>query len=255
MIPRALLCLALAAAAAPALAGKPVVLKSQPAAGEGAVTLGDLFDGASGPAAKVVVAPAPGAGLNAVLDAGRVQQAARGAGLDWDNALGMRRIVVSGAPTLTAGAAKPGATRSAQALTYARNLMAGEIVGAADLVWSSQAIAPADAPGDPDMVIGMAARRPLREGAAVQARDLTAPLVVKRDEMISVAFESGGISLILQGKALKDAAVGDSVQVLNPQSKKVIEAVVSAPGKAVVGPRADSIKARAFGPLTTASLR
>lgn len=253
MILRALLSLTLAAAAVPALAGQPVVLKTQPAVGDGAVTLGDLFDGAAGPAAKVVVAPAPGPGLNAVLDAGKVQLAARGAGLDWDNALGLRRIVVSGAPA--PGAAKPAATRSVQALTYARNLMAGEIVGAADLVWSSDAIAPADAPGDPDTVIGMAARRPLREGAAVQARDLSAPMVVKRDEMISVAFESGGISLILQGKALKDAAVGDSVQVLNPQSKKVIEAVVSAPGKAVVGPRADSIKARAFGPLTTASLR
>lgn len=253
MILRALLSLTLAAAAVPALAGQPVVLKTQPAVGDGAVTLGDLFDGAAGPAAKVVVAPAPGPGLNAVLDAGKVQLAARGAGLDWDNALGLRRIVVSGAPA--PGAAKPAATRSVQALTYARNLMAGEIVGAADLVWSSDAIAPADAPGDPDTVIGMAARRPLREGAAVQARDLSAPMVVKRDEMISVAFESGGISLILQGKALKDAAVGDSVQVLNPQSKKVIEAVVSAPGKAVVGPRADTIKARAFGPLTTASLR
>jgi flagella basal body P-ring formation protein FlgA len=188
-----------------------------------------------------------------VLDAGQVQLAARGAGLDWDNALGARRIVVSGAAA--PGAAKPAATRSVQALTYARNLMAGEIVGAADLAWSNTAIAPADAPGDPDVLIGMAARRPLREGSAVQARDLSAPMVVKRDEMISVVFESGGISLTLQGKAMKDAGVGESVQVLNPQSKKVIEAVVSGPGKAVVGPRAEAIKALAFGPVTTASLR
>jgi len=252
MIRRVLISLVLLASATSALAGQPVVLKSQLSAGAGAVTLGDLFDGAGGPAAKVVVAAAPTPGLNTVLDAAKVQVAARGAGLDWDNALGLRRIVVSSG---TKAEAKPAATRSAQALTYSRNIMAGEIVGAADLVWSSDAIAPADAPGDPDTVIGMAARRPLREGTAVQGRDLSAPLVVKRDEMISVAFESGAISLTLQGKALKDGAVGESVQVLNPQSKKVIEAVVSGPGKAVVGPRAETIKARAFGPVTTASLR
>jgi flagella basal body P-ring formation protein FlgA len=145
------------------------------------------------------------------------------------------------------------AGRSTQALTYARNIAAGEIVGAADMVWSNDAIAPADAPGDPDAVIGMAARRPLRAGAAVQARDLSNPLVIKRDNAVSVSFEAAGISLVLQGKALKDAAVGESVQVLNPQSKKVIEAVATGQGKAAVGPRAESFKGRAVGAV--ASLR
>jgi flagella basal body P-ring formation protein FlgA len=119
-------------------------------------------------------------------------------------------------------------------------------------MWSDAVIAPANAPGDPDAVIGQAARRPLRAGAAVLAGDLSAPVAVHRDEVVSVAYEAPGISLVLQGKALKDAAVGDTVQVLNPQSKKTIEAVVSGPGKALVGPRADALKARAF---STASLR
>ena len=148
---------------------------------------------------------------------------------------------------------RPAAGRSVQALAYARNIAAGEIVGAADMVWSDNAVAPADAPGDPDAVIGMVARRPLRAGAAVQSRDLSNPLVIKRDDTISVAFEAAGISLLLQGKALKDAAVGESVQVLNTQSKKVIDAVATGPGKAAVGPRAEAFKARAVGAV--ASLR
>lgn len=257
MIRLALASVASLALAVPALAGTPVALRAAPTSAGAAVTLADVFDGADGAAANTALAPAPAPGMNAVLDAGQVQMAARRAGFDWSNDLGVRRIVVAsiGGPAVAqsrakaGGPARPGRT---QALAYARNLAAGEIVQAGDLIWSDEAIAGADSPGDPDAVIGQAAKRPLRAGAAVQARDLGAAIAVRRNETISVAYEAPGVSLLLQGKALKDAAVGESVQVLNPQSKKVIEAVVAGPGRALVGPRADSLKARAF---STASLR
>jgi len=258
MILRSLLAVAvLLAAAAPAVAAQPVALKSQLTASAQGVTLGDLFDGATGMAARVVVAPAPAAGLNAVLDAGQVQIAARTAGLDWDNESGLRRIIVASAGSTAAAPAARAATsqQRTQVLAYARHIATGEIVGPADLIWSDEAVAPAGAPGDPDAVIGMAARRPLRAGAAAELRDLSSPILIRRDEMVSVAFEVGGVSLVLQGKAMRDGALGDSLQVLNPQSKRVIEAVVSGPGRAVVGPAAQNLKARAFAAIPTASFR
>lgn len=240
-----------------ALAGTPVALRAQPVA-HGAVTIADLFDGA-GLVGAVVVAPAPAPGLNAVLDAARVQAVARAAGLDWDNAAGLRRIVVASAAGASLDGARAVARTTAarsQALAYAHNIGAGEIVGPSDLVWSDGVVAPLDAPGDPDLVIGQAARRPLRAGAAVMRTDLAQPVAVHRDETVSVAFDAGGVSLVLQAKALKDAGVGDVVQVQNPTSKKIIEAVVSAPGQAVVGPRADALKAQALSSsVRTASLR
>ncbi|OYX30185.1 MAG: flagella basal body P-ring formation protein FlgA [Caulobacterales bacterium 32-69-10] len=255
MIRTALAVLAALALAAPALAGTPVALRAAPTATGAAVTLADVFDGASGAAGKVAVALAPAPGMNAVLDAGRVQLAAHKAGLDWANDLGVRRIVVASGTSPAGGQAGSGprtAGRRAQVLAYARNLNAGEILQASDLRWSDEVVAGAGAPGNPDAIIGQAARRPLREGAAVQTADLAQPMVIHRDETISVAYEAGGITLVLQGKALKDAAVGESVQVLNQQSKKIIEAVAAGPGKAVVGPRADRLKA---APFSTASLR
>jgi flagella basal body P-ring formation protein FlgA len=51
---------------------------------------------------------------------------------------------------------------------------------------------------------------------------------------------------VLQGKALTSAAQGESLRVLNLQSKTVIEAVAAGPGLAVVG--------RDAGALTTARL-
>ena len=241
-------------AAAPAWADAQVELRPSLTTHGASITLSDLFEGAAGPAGAVVVGQAATPGFNAVLDAGKIQLVAKAAGLDWTNAQGLRRLLVasaagSGSP---AGRANVRVARQTQALAYARNIGAGEIVQAADLVWSNDVIAPVDAPGDPDRVIGQAARRPVRAGAAVQRSDLVAATVIHRDEIIAVAFEAPGISLVLQGKALKDAAVGESVQVLNPQSQKIIEAVAAGPGRAVVGSAADQLKS---APFATASLR
>ncbi len=247
---------------APATAGSRVELQPQPTSHGSTVTLGDLFAGADGAVARIVVARVQAPGLQTVLDADGVQARARSAGLDWSNARGLHQIIVASAPgddppRSEAASRRHGPrSRAAQALVYARNLMAGEIVGAADLQWSSEAVAASDSPADPSAVVGKAARWALRAGAPVETRELDNPKVVRRSEMIDVAFQDDGVTLVLQAKALSDAAVGDAVEVMNTQSKKVIEAVVSGPGQAVVGPQAEAIKAAAFDPaIHTASLR
>ena len=224
-------------AAGPALAGQPVTLKSQTLDGDGMVTLSDLFDGA-GSAGKVVVAAKPGA--STVLDAAAVQALARRSGLDWPNAEGLRRIVVrSGAE----GGGVVASRGNVEVLTYARSLSAGEIVQPQDLVWGKAVAAPSGAPVDADAVIGLAARRPLRAGTAVSARDVTAPQVIKSGDLVVVNYQDGGISLSLQGKAMAAAGLGETVNVQNTSSKKIIQAIASGPGEAMVGPAADEFRA------------
>ncbi len=244
------LALVLALIATPALAGAPVTLKSD-AYASGSVTLGDIFEGA-GRAASVVVGPAAQPGANIILDAGLVQRQARAAGLDWNNEAGLQRIVVHGgasatpAPAASAQRAGPqNAGPMKSVLTYARNLNAGEIVRADDLTWGDVAdfAVPSDAPRDAEAAIGKAAKKPLRAGVAVAARDLAMPQVIKKDDMVQVAFRSGGIVLTLQGKALEAATLGEPFSVINIASKKTIEAVATGPGRAVVGPEADRIRA------------
>lgn len=230
--------LALLAIATPALAGT-VTLKADIADADGKVTLGELFDGAGG-ASGVVVATRQGPTV--VLDAAAVQAFAARSGLNWANPQGLRRIVVRGGEA--AGPSGPVAARgNVDILVYARSLSAGEIVQPTDLIWAKSAAAPADAPRDSDVVIGMAAKRPLREGAAVSLRDVSAPVVIKAGEEVSVTWSDGSMVLKLQAKAQTSAAVGDTFNVINPVSKKVIEAVASGPGEAVVGPEAQRLKA------------
>ncbi len=115
---------------------------------------------------------------------------------------------------------------------------------------------PLDAPHDADEVIGMAARRPLREGAAASLHDVSAPVVIKRGDVVQVSYEADGIKLVLQAQAMSDATIGQAVNVVNPASKKTIQAVAAGPGAAVVGPEAERLRAAAdANPQLIASIR
>jgi len=224
--------------AGPALAGQAVTLKADTADADGLVTLGDLFDGV-GAAANVPVAARQGATVT--IDALAVQGVARRAGLDWPNSEGLRTIVVhAGVASLQAGASA--GRGNVEVLTYTRSLSAGEIVQPSDVVWAKAAAAPADGPSDADQVIGQVAKRALRAGAVVMARDVGSAQVIKKGDIVTVTYESDGVSLALQGLAMATAGVGETLPVQNTLSKKVVQSVVTGPGQAVVGPQADQLK-------------
>jgi len=223
--------------ATPALAGQAVSLRSNTTDADGRITLGELFDGA-GAASDVVVAAR--IGPSAVLDAGAVQMAARRAGLDWNNSNGVRRIIVrQGSDSGLAGAARG----NVEVLAYARSLATGEMVQPEDLVWVKMAASPSDAPRDADAVIGMTAKRPLRQGSAASLRDVSTPQVIKAGDIVAVTYEDAGVALTLQGKAMAAGAIGESLMVQNTASKKIIETVVTGPGSTAVGPQAMRLKA------------
>jgi len=237
----AFLATVLTLAAAPALAATPVTLKAATVDTDGVVTLGDIFNGA-GPAAATPIATRTGNSV--MLSAVAVRSAAYRAGLDWPNAEGLRQIVVtSTGPVAPAGSPASLAARgNVDVLTWARSIQTGEVVQPTDLVWGKAAAAPADAPNDADAFIGLAAKRPLRAGAVVAARDVSAPQVIKANEMVTLTYDNGGVSLALQAKALSGGAVGETINVQNVTSKKTVVAVVTGPGSAAVGPAAEELK-------------
>jgi flagella basal body P-ring formation protein FlgA len=247
---------ALLTLAAPAFAGQRAALKDVLNAPGAEVRLGDLFDNA-GEAADVLVARA--GGPTVVLDARMVQAIAAAHGLEWANPNGYRQLVVKAAfapapaqssaqaPAASEAARPAPATveRTVEALTWTRDLVAGDRVRPEDLIWAKTParLVPRDAARDPDALVGQVARRALREGAPAVARDLAPPKVIRRDQEVEVTFATDGIRLVLTGRALADAALGEPVQVLNTQSKKTIDAVASGPGRADVGPDADARRA------------
>jgi flagella basal body P-ring formation protein FlgA len=119
------------------------------------------------------------------------------------------------------------------------------VVQPEDVVWTTvQAHQAAGAgPQDAETVIGLSARRALRAGTPVAIRDLTAPQVIARNDMVQVSFIADGVTLTVTGRATRDAAAGEPLPVLNLQSGRTIDAVAVGPGEAVTGPGAAAARA------------
>ncbi len=87
---------------------------------------------------------------------------------------------------------------------------------------------------DRDKAIGLAARTTLEPGRPLRAAELMKPLVVHRSEQVTLVYRIPGITLTVRGKATESGAIGDTISVLNEQSKRVIQGVVAGPGHVVV---------------------
>ncbi len=70
------------------------------------------------------------------------------------------------------------------------------------------------------------------------------PAAIRRAETVAVTWQQNGLSLTLSGVAQKDGAIGDQIQIQNPSSKKLIDAVVTGPGQALAGPAAAQMRAQ-----------
>ncbi|MEI7933328.1 MAG: flagellar basal body P-ring formation chaperone FlgA [Alphaproteobacteria bacterium] len=138
------------------------------------------------------------------------------------------------------------AAKSVEVLTWSHSLEAGDIVQADDLTWSSVPRAPDGAAADADDLIGKAAKRPLRTGAVASRRDVSLPQVIKKDDLVYVTYSAGGVTLEMKGKAKGPAALGDNVDVVNTVSGKIIQAIASGPGRALVGPEGQALRATAL---------
>ncbi|MDK9696699.1 MAG: flagellar basal body P-ring formation chaperone FlgA [Siculibacillus sp.] len=121
-------------------------------------------------------------------------------------------------------------------VTLTRAFARGEIVTADDLAIDRQPRRQSTGlkPVEPEQIVGMAARRALRAGQAVTPGDFSRPLVVTRGESVTVVYETASLTITSRGQALGSGAVGDLVDVLNPQSKRTVHATVAGPGRVVV---------------------
>jgi flagellar basal body P-ring formation protein FlgA len=117
-----------------------------------------------------------------------------------------------------------------------RQVQTGEIVRADDVtqVEAREDTLRRDALVDVERVVGQSARRSLRPGEILRDGDLRAPVLVARNGLVTIMLRVGSMSLTAQGRALDEGARGETVRIMNVQSKRTIEAQVVGPDTVVV---------------------
>lgn len=195
-------------------------LKATTLAVDEKVLLSDLFDGIAGDA---VLSAAPMPGRTLTFTAPQLVRIAQLYGIDWRPAGGERVVVTRREEEV-----------SVPVLTH--RVAVGDVIQASDLTMKKvpARIAAHNTITDTDLIVGRGARRALQPETPLQRADLIAPQVVRRGQTVSITLDDGVMLLVTQGEAQMDGAVGERVRVINPSSKKSIDAIVTGAGQVAV---------------------
>ena len=125
----------------------------------------------------------------------------------------------------------------------------GEIISEDDVVWTelrADRLPPTTITSTATLV-GRTPRRTLRAGTPIRAGDVHVPIMVKKGTAITMSYRTAAMVLTAPGRALDDGALGDTIRVLNSQTKIVVDATVSGDGQVSVAPASASGRTRVAG--------
>ena len=94
-----------------------------------------------------------------------------------------------------------------------------------------------DVPGsveNPDDIIGMEARVALYAGRPIRPADVGFPAVVERNQIIALHYQSSGLMISTEGRALGRGGPGDIIRVMNLSSRSTVSARIGADGAGYV---------------------
>jgi flagella basal body P-ring formation protein FlgA len=128
------------------------------------------------------------------------------------------------------------AVETVEAAVIARALNHGEVLRINDIALERRprAEVPVDGITNVQAAVGQAARNALRPGQYLRQSDLMKPELVQRNETVMIYYEIEGITLTLRGKALESGSEGDVVSVMNTQTKRSLQGIVTGPGRVTV---------------------
>lgn len=76
-------------------------------------------------------------------------------------------------------------------------------------------------------LIGMTPRRMAFNGKPLTDTEIQAPQIVERGQTVTMIFNSGAIQLTAMGRALESGAKGDAIRVVNADSSRNVQAIIS----------------------------
>ncbi len=120
-----------------------------------------------------------------------------------------------------------------ESVVAVRTLPAQTMISAEDLT-----LVDADIPGaisDMAHALGQELRVTVYAGRPLRQQDIQSPALVERNQIVALIFQSGGLSIRAEGRAMQRGAAGDWVRVLNLASKSTVTGRVAPDGRILVG--------------------
>lgn len=114
----------------------------------------------------------------------------------------------------------------------------GQILRSEDLTTTKlpRTKVPANAVIDPEQIVGLAARTGLRANLPLLRNDFTRPVLIKRGEKVTITYMIGNMKLTTRGKAMEDGSQGDSIDIMNLDSSRIIPTMVLSRGQVMAQP-------------------
>ena len=120
-------------------------------------------------------------------------------------------------------------------LAGAGTLVATDVIRSGDKVTASNVQTEAgESLPDTSPLIGREVRRTVYAGQAVTLEDTRPARLVKRNQTVMLKFVSGGLEITTSGRAMGEAAAEETVDVLNLNSRKIVNGIVQKDGWVLV---------------------
>jgi flagella basal body P-ring formation protein FlgA len=118
-----------------------------------------------------------------------------------------------------------------------RLISAGDIIAADDLEWQPVHLTrlSGNSLTDAEQLVGRMAKRPLKAGQILRQSDVAVSPVIRKNDLIRLVVKTGQMTLSVQGKALQDAALGQTVRVVNVNSNRQLTGTVIDAGTVAIG--------------------
>jgi len=126
-------------------------------------------------------------------------------------------------------------TRRPKVLVARRVIPQGHLVQEADLEWK-EVDDLRNGVSDPKIVVGMEARRTIREGDFVKANSVKPPILIERDELVKVAARYGSIRVTRTLKARRAGILNDIIELMPVEGSDRTPLLVRVTGKGQAEP-------------------
>jgi flagella basal body P-ring formation protein FlgA len=137
---------------------------------------------------------------------------------------------VTATPSVTNVEVRVRVTRRPKVLAARRSIPQGQMIREADLEWR-EVDDLRNGTSEPEAIVGMEARRTIRQGDFVTLNTVKPPTLIKRDDLVKVAVTFGTVHVTRTLKARSDGILNDVIQLVPLEGTKKETLLVRVTGK------------------------